>query len=70
VAQRKQTRERVTEQGARNGPRRAWTSAGKGQRATQPPSSVVSAAGVIVCHRCAFESAASVRLGFLKFGHQ
>lgn len=65
-----QTSERVTDQGSRIGPAPALSSASTEQRAAQPPSSVISAAGVIVCHRCACECAASVRLGFLSFGHR
>ena len=70
LRQRTQTRERVTDQGSGIVPAPASSSASTDQRVARPSSSVSTVAGVIICHRCACECAAGVRLGFLKFAHR
>lgn len=61
-----QKHERVTDQGFGLVPATASSSASTDQRVAQPFSPVATAAGIVVCVRCACECAASVRLGFLK----
>ncbi len=70
LRQRTQTNERVTDQGSRTVAVHASSSASIEKRVANHFLSATTPAGRIVCHHCACECAASVRLGFLKYGYR